>query len=72
MFLKSYRILRSVGLIQALYDAKNRQIETEDHLKQIAEREAGRLVLEAKRIGAEMNDTTEYVLLFHVVEYVTS
>lgn len=46
---------------QALYDAKNRQIETEDHFKQLSEREAGRLNLEIKRIGSQVTEMSEYV-----------
>lgn len=46
---------------QALYDAKNRQIETEDHFKQLSEREAGRLHLEIKKIGTQITDMADYV-----------
>ncbi|KAJ3311127.1 Coiled-coil domain-containing protein 39 [Blyttiomyces sp. JEL0837] len=44
---------------QALYDAKLREIETEDHFKQLAERESGRLSLEIKRIEKEIADITD-------------
>ncbi|KAI8585537.1 hypothetical protein BDZ88DRAFT_19044 [Geranomyces variabilis] len=46
---------------QALSDAKGRQIDTEDHFKQLAEREAGRLVLEIKAIDKEILETTEHL-----------
>ncbi|KAJ3392845.1 hypothetical protein HDU84_003329 [Entophlyctis sp. JEL0112] len=44
---------------QALHDAKTRQIETEDHFKQLADRESGRLVLEIRRIEKEITDVTD-------------
>ncbi|KAJ3177443.1 Coiled-coil domain-containing protein 39 [Geranomyces variabilis] len=46
---------------QALSDAKGRQIDTEDHFKQLAEREAGRLVLEIKAIDKEILEATEHL-----------
>jgi hypothetical protein len=46
---------------QALYDAKNRQIETEDHFKQLSEREAGRIVLEINRTRAQFSEMSEYL-----------
>ncbi|KAI8910340.1 hypothetical protein EDD86DRAFT_265939 [Gorgonomyces haynaldii] len=54
---------------QALYDAKNRQIETEDHLKQLAEREAGRLNLEIKRVGTSIADMNEYLNMLQASIY---
>jgi len=44
-----------------LYDAKNRQIETEEHFKQLAERECGRISSEMKRIGGELGRISDYV-----------
>merc|ERR1719261_1969464 len=41
---------------QALVDAKTREIETEDHLKQLTEREKGRYEQETRRIAAEHGD----------------
>ncbi|KAH6565481.1 hypothetical protein BASA62_007223 [Batrachochytrium salamandrivorans] len=46
---------------QALYDAKSRQIETEDHFKQLSEREAGRLSLEIKRTEKEIAEITDHL-----------
>ncbi|KAI8853033.1 hypothetical protein BC829DRAFT_414156 [Chytridium lagenaria] len=45
---------------QGIFDAKTRQIETEDHLKQIAEREGGRLSLEIKSIEKEIAEITDH------------
>ncbi|KAI8904597.1 hypothetical protein DFJ77DRAFT_244810 [Powellomyces hirtus] len=46
---------------QALSDAKGRQIDTEDHFKQLAEREAGRLALEIKSIDKQILEVTEHL-----------
>eukprot|EP00842_Homolaphlyctis_polyrhiza_P006136 jgi/Hompol1/6523/HPOL_005009-RA len=46
---------------QALYDAKSRQIETEEHFKQLADRESGRLTLEIKQIGNSVSDITDHL-----------
>ncbi|KAJ3295187.1 Coiled-coil domain-containing protein 39 [Borealophlyctis nickersoniae] len=46
---------------QALHDAKSRQIETEDHFKQLAEREAGRLALEIKRMEKDIAHITDHL-----------
>ncbi|KAJ1549662.1 Coiled-coil domain-containing protein 39, partial [Nowakowskiella sp. JEL0078] len=46
---------------QGLYDAKSRQIETEDHLKQVSERESGRLSMEIKRMGKEIAEFTDHL-----------
>ncbi|KAI9341964.1 coiled-coil domain-containing protein 39-like protein [Obelidium mucronatum] len=46
---------------QALHDAKTRQIETEDHFKQLADRESGRLVLEIRRTEKEIADITDHL-----------
>jgi UDP-glucose:O-linked fucose beta-1,3-glucosyltransferase len=48
---------------QALYDAKQRQIETEEHFQQLADRENGRLKLEIKRIDVDRNNLSDYVFL---------
>ncbi|KAL5037279.1 hypothetical protein BDV3_006797 [Batrachochytrium dendrobatidis] len=46
---------------QALYNAKGRQIETEEHFKQLSERESGRLALEIKRLGKDITDITDHL-----------
>ena len=38
-------------------------METEDHFKQLADRECGRLTLEIKRVEKEVSNTTDYVLM---------
>ncbi|KAI9358333.1 hypothetical protein DFJ73DRAFT_957800 [Zopfochytrium polystomum] len=44
---------------QAIYDAKLRQIETEEHFKQVSERECGRLALEIKKMEKEIAEITD-------------
>ncbi|TPX65201.1 hypothetical protein SpCBS45565_g05309 [Spizellomyces sp. 'palustris'] len=46
---------------QALADAKGRQIDTEDHFKQLAEREAGRLAIEIRQLDKEIAQITDYL-----------
>ena len=41
---------------QRLVDAKIKEIETEDHLKQLAERERGRFHVEFKKLQQELSD----------------
>ena len=40
-------------------DAKSKEIETEDHLRMLAQREGGRLVQELKRIETEKAELQE-------------
>eukprot|EP00743_Colponemidia_sp_Colp-15_P001759 GILK01001920.1.p1 GENE.GILK01001920.1~~GILK01001920.1.p1 ORF type:complete len:939 (-),score=229.96 GILK01001920.1:138-2912(-) len=42
---------------QGLVDSKQKEIDTEDHMKQLAERQAGRLIVELNRLG---NVAAEY------------
>ena len=44
---------------QALVDAKNKEIETEDHLRMLSQREGGRLVQELKKIEVEKAELQE-------------
>ena len=43
---------------EKLVDAKNKEIETEDHMKQMAEREAGRIMADAKKLD------TRYIYIY--------
>jgi coiled-coil domain-containing protein 39 len=51
----------SRSLTQALQDAKNRQIETEQHFKQLAERENGRVKAEIGRIDKDLAKVNNHV-----------
>ncbi|KAI9007353.1 coiled-coil domain-containing 39-like protein [Gaertneriomyces semiglobifer] len=46
---------------QALSDAKVRQIQSEDHFKQLAEREAGRLAVEIRRMDKEIAELSDHI-----------
>ena len=46
---------------QRLVDAKIKEIETEDHLKQLAERERGRFQAEYKKLQAELGELYDKV-----------
>ncbi|KAJ2999895.1 Coiled-coil domain-containing protein 39 [Globomyces sp. JEL0801] len=54
---------------QALYDAKNRQIQTEEHFKQLSEREDGRLKLEMKRMGNEVSAISDQLNILQTSIY---
>ncbi|ORZ29268.1 hypothetical protein BCR44DRAFT_224475 [Catenaria anguillulae PL171] len=45
--------------VQSLNDARGREIETEDHLKSVAEREVGRLAADMKRMAKELEGVQE-------------
>ncbi|ORX84762.1 hypothetical protein BCR32DRAFT_291131 [Anaeromyces robustus] len=44
---------------QSVCDARNRNIETEDHLKQLAERESGRLKVEIKNLETKISSLSD-------------
>src|SRR3989338_6019842 len=46
---------------QLLLEAKNSETETELHLKQVAERELGRLQIEIQKIDKQVNDIQDQV-----------
>ena len=51
---------------QALVGARKKEIETEEHLLKIVEREKGRLGQEIKRISSEMEDLKEKRNIYEV------
>ncbi|KAJ3043434.1 Coiled-coil domain-containing protein 39 [Rhizophlyctis rosea] len=61
MLLHMKNVQQELAHTHALNDAKTRQIETEDHFKQLAEREAGRLGLEIKRMEKEIAHITDHL-----------
>ncbi|KAJ3041458.1 Coiled-coil domain-containing protein 39, partial [Rhizophlyctis rosea] len=61
MILHMKNVQQELAHTHALNDAKTRQIETEDHFKQLAEREAGRLSLEIKRMEKEIAHITDHL-----------
>ncbi len=46
---------------QGVYDAKCRQVDTEDHFKQLADRECGRLTVEIRRLEKETGEISDHV-----------
>jgi UDP-glucose:O-linked fucose beta-1,3-glucosyltransferase len=57
---------------QALYDAKNRQIETEEHFKQLAEREVGRMKQEMNRMASESTSVGDFLTILQANIYKTN
>jgi UDP-glucose:O-linked fucose beta-1,3-glucosyltransferase len=64
--LKEHRqnVLQELQQSQALYDARKRDLETEDHLKQIAEREDGRLSGAIKQAKSELGNIKEQMNVY--------
>ncbi|KAI9094650.1 hypothetical protein DFS34DRAFT_628586 [Phlyctochytrium arcticum] len=54
-------VQQELGHTQGLTDAKGRQIDTEEHFKQLAEREAGRLTLEIRRMDKEIAQISDHL-----------
>ncbi|KAI9179113.1 hypothetical protein H9P43_005775 [Blastocladiella emersonii ATCC 22665] len=52
-------VKQQLAQIQNLNDARGREIETEEHLKAVAERESGRLTSDMKRIARESEEIAE-------------
>lgn len=52
-------VLQELSHSQALNSAKSRHIKTESHLKQLAEREAGKLNVEIRRIAGRVDEITD-------------
>lgn len=46
---------------QFLYDARNREVDTENHMKQLAEREAGRIKVDLESISREVQELQDKV-----------
>ena len=47
-------------------EARNKEIETEDHMFKIAEREEGRLLQEIKRLKKELDELKEQKNIYEV------
>eukprot|EP00756_Hemistasia_phaeocysticola_P014777 Hpha_TRINITY_DN15359_c3_g7::TRINITY_DN15359_c3_g7_i1::g.88239::m.88239 len=54
-------VKQEIANTQSLYDAKRREIETEDHMAQVAERETGRVHQEMKRFMQVQADLQEKI-----------
>ena len=55
-----------VTISQGLLNARNAEIETEDHLLKIAEREEGRLKQEILKLEKELDDLKEKKNIYEV------
>ena len=54
-------VKQEIANTQVLYDAKRREIETEDHMAQLADRETGRIKQEMRRFAKEQTELQEKV-----------
>ncbi|TPX48506.1 hypothetical protein SeMB42_g02055 [Synchytrium endobioticum] len=54
-------VQQEMQYIQGLYEAKNREIQSEEHFKSLAQRELGRLSVEQKRVDKEISQASENI-----------
>eukprot|EP01060_Flectonema_neradi_P014136 TRINITY_DN20849_c0_g1_i2.p1 TRINITY_DN20849_c0_g1~~TRINITY_DN20849_c0_g1_i2.p1 ORF type:complete len:896 (+),score=271.87 TRINITY_DN20849_c0_g1_i2:63-2690(+) len=54
-------VKQEISNTQVLYDAKRREIETEDHMAQLADRETGRIRQEMRRFSKEQAELQEKI-----------
>ncbi|TPX30667.1 hypothetical protein SmJEL517_g05809 [Synchytrium microbalum] len=54
-------VQQELQYIQGLYEAKNREIQSEEHFKSLAQRELGRLSVEQKRIEKDISQVSENI-----------
>ncbi|KAL7749405.1 Coiled-coil domain-containing protein 39 [Sorochytrium milnesiophthora] len=52
-------VQQELNYIQQLYDARNREIETEEHLKAVADRELGRLTVDLRKFEKDMANISD-------------
>ena len=57
---------KHLNVLQGLVDARKKEIETEQHLKRIAEREEGRLEQEVQKLQKEMDELKERKNIYEV------
>ena len=60
------KVIRCDIYFKGLVGARKKEIETEDHLKKIAEREEGRLEQEIQRLQKEMDELKERKNIYEV------